>query len=164
MPQPQVRVLGSGFTTLHYDGKPIAWLEEFRDSGQSVRTGPAGTNYEAIYELGPLRRPKELVTGYILGPGTITASIRETWNKNVWEHLAGLRGAHSIIDVYERLRRNPSRVQCFSRIRSPNGQVRGKVFHGCVVEEIPDGEQVAIRSLSVLKNLTIVYTHSTPLT
>ena len=34
MPQTQVRVVGSGFTTFNYNGKPIAFCEAIEDSGQ----------------------------------------------------------------------------------------------------------------------------------
>lgn len=164
MPQPEVRVGGSGFSVLYYDAHPIAWLQEFNDQGQSVAGGPSGRNYQSIYELG-LTHPKEIVTGYVLGEGTITARIAETWNRQVWEHLAGLEGTNNILDVYERLRQRADRVTCQHVIRPPNNAPpRGKVYHGCVVTGIPDGENITIGTLSLTKDVTIMYTHTTPLT
>lgn len=158
MPQPQVRVTGSGFTVLYYDAKPIAWLSGFRDSGQAPVESP-----KAIYELG-LERPKEIVTGYTLSPGTITATITEVWSLNVWEHLAGLRNTHNILDVYEVLRERSERVTCQMVIRPPNNApVRGKIYHGCVVTAIPDAETIAISGLDVSKDISIAYTHTTRL-
>lgn len=159
MPQPNVRVVGSGFTTLQYAGTNIAWLESFSDSGQAVQ----GTPSEAIYELGNLRRATEIVTGYVLAPGRINATIRELWDRNTWEHLSGLAGTHNLIDVFDALRNRATSVTCQSIIRSPNGGVRGKVFHNCVVTAIEDSDTVAISNLSVAKDVTIQYTHSTPL-
>lgn len=165
MPQPQVRVGGSGFTLLYFDKHPIAWLQNFVDSGQQATAGPSGRNTEPIYELG-LQRPKEIVAAYVLGPGTITASIAETWNYRVWEHLQGMGGAHGILDIYARLRQNSERVTAHMLIRPPRGvgPVRGKIYHGCVISAIDDGENINIGTLSMAKNVTIQYTHSVPLT
>jgi hypothetical protein len=158
MPQPSVRVVGSGFTTLQYAGRDIAWLESFNDTGQNA-FGPT----ETIYELGPLRRAKEIVTPYVISPGTITASIRELWDRETWEHLSGLQGTTNIIDVFEALRQAPASVTCQSIIRAPDNTVRGKIYHNCVVTNIDDGDNVAIGTLSVSKSVTITYTHATPL-
>lgn len=165
MPQPQVRVGGSGFTLLYFDKHPIAWLQNFNDSGQTPQGGPSGRNAEPIYELG-LNRPKEIVTAYVVGPGTIQATIAETWNYRVWEHLRGMGGAKDILDIYDRLRRNSERVTCHMLIKPPQGvgPVRGKIYHGCVVSGIDDGENISIGTLSMAKNVTIQYTHTTPLT
>lgn len=159
MPQPQVRVVGSGFTALFYNQQPIAWLESFVDSGQR----PLGQPAQSVHQL-DVPHPVEIVTNYVLDSGTITASIRETWSKNVWEHLAGLEGTHDILDVFERLRQSPDRVTCHSVIQPPNGRPpRGKIYHGCVVTSIDDSDTVRIGELSVAKNITITYTHSTRL-
>lgn len=160
MPQPNVRVVGSGFSTLQYAGRDIAWLESFSDSGQT--TNPQ--SYERVYELGPLRRVKEIVTPYVLNEGNITATIKELWDRETWEHLSGLAGANNIVDVFEALRQAPAAVTCQSIIRAPNNSVRGKIFHNCVVTKISDGDSVSISDLSVSKTLTITYTHTTPLT
>jgi hypothetical protein len=160
MPQPSVRVVGSGFTTLQYAGRDIAWLDSFTDSGQT--TNPS--NYERIYELGPLRRVKEIVTPYVLNEGSISATIRELWDRETWEHLSGLQGTNNIVDVFEALRQAPATVTCQSIIRAPDNTVRGKIYHNCVVTNINDGDTVSIRDLSVTKQITITYTHATPLT
>lgn len=160
MPQPSVRVVGSGFTTLQYAGRDIAWLDSFSDRGQT--TNPQA--YERIYELGPLRRPKEIVTPYVLNEGSITATIRELWDRETWEHLSGLQGTNNIIDVFEALRQAPSSVTCQSIIRAPDNTVRGKIYHNCIVTSIEEGDSVAIGNLSVTKSITITYTHATPLT
>lgn len=159
MPQPNVRVVGSGFTTLQYSGRDIAWLDSFSDSGQRT-TVPT----EIIYELGPLRRAKEIVTPYILAPGTITATIRELWDRETWEHLNGLSGTRNLIDVFDALREAPASVTCQSIIRAPDNSVRGKIYHGCIVTAIEDGDSVSLGNLSVTKSVTIQYTHATPLT
>jgi hypothetical protein len=51
MPQPQVRVVGSGFSTFSYQGKPIAYLEQVEDSGQRAFSD-AGAPYQFIQPIG----------------------------------------------------------------------------------------------------------------
>ena len=160
MPQTRVRVVGSGFTTFNYRGKPIAFLDSFRDSGQTALGGSGG--WEAITPLGA-KHPVEIATSRVLNPGTITASIRELWNEPVWYQLAGLGGARTIVDVWQRLANDANRVTCQMVIKPPNGagRNRGKTYHGCVVTAIDDGEEVTIGALSVARNIQIAYTHST---
>lgn len=161
MPQTKVRVVGSGFTTFNYDGKAIAFLDSFTDSGQTAIGGQGG--WEAITPLGS-QYPVEIATSRVLGPGTINASIRELWNGPVWQQLSGLAGADNIVDVWEALAKRSTEVTCQMVIKPPSGsgaKTRTKVYHGCVVTAIDDGEQVTIGALSVARNLQIVYTHTT---
>lgn len=161
MPQTRVRVVGSGFTTLQYNGQNIAFLTRFEDTGQRpVGDGGAPGGVEAITPLGA-RHPVEIVTGRVLGPGTITARIVELWNEPVWYQLQGLAGRRTLIDVWEALAQSPATVTCRMVIRPPNGPPRGKLYHGCVVTAIPDGEVVTNGALSVPRDIEIAYTHST---
>lgn len=158
MPQTRTRVVGSGFTTFNYQGKTIAFLDRFTDSGQAPIAAP-----EAVIPL-DARHPVEIATPRVLAEGTITATIRETWNEPVWYQLAGLGGAETIIDVFERLAEQAGDVTCQMIIKPPGAAFwRGKVFHGCVVTGIQDGETVEVGALTVARNITITYTHTTPL-
>lgn len=161
MPPTQVRVVGSGHTALEYNGQPIAFLQSFVDSGQA----PVGRGAEAITPLGA-RHPVEIATGRVLGIGTLTARIYELWNEPVWYQLSGLAGNPSIIDVWEALAQSAATVTCRMVITPPAGTgrpPRGKLYHGCVVTGIPDDETVDIGTLSVSRDITISYTHSTPI-
>lgn len=159
MPPTRVRVVGSGYTTIEYAGRPIAFLDSFLDSGQ-IAFGAAGGS-EGIYTL-DANRAVEIAVGRVLAIGTITAAIRELWNQPVWYQLQGLAGRRSITEIWEALRTTASPVTCRLVIRPPGGQpVRGKIFHGCVITGIDDGEEVSIGALSVTKNITIAYTHTT---
>jgi hypothetical protein len=158
MPQTQVRVVGSGFTTFNYRGKPIAFLDSFRDSGQTALGGQGG--YEAITPLGA-KHPVEIATSRVLNAGMLTATIRELWNAPVWYQLSGLSGRKNIVDVWEALARDPQRATCQMIIKPPTGPTRGKTYHGCVVTAIDDGEEVTVGALSIARNIQIAYTHST---
>jgi hypothetical protein len=162
MPQPQVRVTGSGYTTFNYAGKPIAWLENFRDSGQT----PMGQAYEAITPIGKLR-PEEIVTQRVLSEGRLTMSIREVWNVPVWQSLPGLANTHDIGQVFDALRRAASSVTAQLLIKPPGqennpSRWRGKIYHNVVISEIDDSETITTGGLSVLRDITAVYTHTTP--
>lgn len=158
MPQTQVRVAGSGFTTFNYMGQPIAFLDGFNDSGQPPISAP-----EAITPLGD-RYPREIATARVLNLGRLTVTIRELWNEPVWFQLQGLRDRYDLVSVYEALAESPSAVTCQMIIKPPGSPVwRGKLYHGCVVSNIDDGENVTIGSLSVPRNIEISYTHTTSL-
>ena len=162
MPQTQVRVVGSGFTTLHFRSQPIAFLDRFVDSGQTAFGGPRGSGWEAIHELGK-RHATEIVTSRVIGPGTITASIRELWDQPVWKQLSGLAGANGILQVWDELAKINGDIKCQMLIKPPQGAgpKRQKIFHGCQVTGIDSGETVEIGTLSVAKNIEITYTHAT---
>ena len=153
----KTRVVGSGFTTFNYRGKPIAFLERFTDSGQRPLSQP-----QAITPLGS-RHPVEIATGRVLAEGTLTLTIRELWNAAVWQQLTGLAGSNDIVDIYERIAEDSASVTCQMIIKSPSGAVRGKTYHGCVITAIDDSETVTIDALTVPRNMTITYTHTTPI-
>lgn len=157
MPQTQTRVVGSGFTTFNYRGQPIAFLERITDTGQDPIAQP-----QAVHPLGS-RHPVEIATPRALGAGTLTLTVRELWNAPVWQQFSGLAGTDDIIAVYERMAAEPSALTCQMIIRPPNGPVRGKTYHGCVVTSIDTSETIEIATLTVPRNMSIWYTHTTPI-
>ncbi len=167
MPQTRVRVAGSGFTTLAYNGTPIMWLDGFNDRGQAPIVRP-----EPITPLGD-RWPREIATTRTLDMGVITATIRELWNMPVWwmlgtgdENTPGMfANSTNLIDVYERIAAS-GEVTCTMAIRDPADRsriLRGKVYHGCIVTGIDDGENIQVASLSVPRNIEISYRYTTRL-
>ena len=155
MPQSRTRVVGSGYTTLEYRGRRIAFLDSFVDTGQTPFV-PA-----APVMVLDRTRPVEIVTGRVLNGGTITANIRELWGQPVWYQLRGLANQRNLTDVWEALRQDASSVTCRMIIRPPNDPPRGKIFHKCVITSIPDDENVTLGALTVSRAIQIQYTHST---
>lgn len=153
----RVRNVGSNYTTFQYSGRTIAFLEAFNDSGQDPVVGP-----QFIHPLG-FTHPVDIVTPRALNGGTLTLTIRELWNEEVWEQLQGLTGAKTIVDIFNRLARTPNYVTCAKIINPPSGRRYGKVYHKCVITGITDGENVTLASLSVPKTITVAYTHTTVL-
>lgn len=162
MPNTQVRVVGSGFSTFSYKGLPIAFLEGVEDSGQRAFSD-AGQGYQFIHPLG-FSHPIEIATSRVLAGGTLNLTIRELWNQNVWEHLSGLAGSRNIVDVFARLAADPSYVTCQTIIQPPGGaRPRGKIYNNCVVVDIADNDTVTVGALAVTKGIVVAYTHSSPL-
>jgi hypothetical protein len=153
----QTRVLGQNYTTFQYAGLSIAYLEVIGDGGQA----PVGRT-EFIHPLG-YDHPIDIVAPRVIDGGTLTLGIREIWHYEVWEHLSGLAGTHNIIEVFQRLRNTPNYVTCAKIITPPDGKRYGKVYHRCLITNVPDGEEITIDKMSEQKPLTIAYTHTTPL-
>lgn len=152
----QVRNVGS-YTTFQYSGKSIAFLEAIRDGGQAPVAAP-----EFVHPIGA-KHPVDIVTPRALNGGTLQLTIKELWNGEVWEQLQGLTGAKTIVDIFERLSQTPNYVTCTKIITPPGGRRYGKVYHRCVITGIGDAEDVTIRTLSVNKQITVSYTHTTAL-
>lgn len=153
----RARNFGSNYTTFRYAGKSIAYLEIVNDSGQA----PVAP-YQAIHPLG-YRNPQEIVTARAIGEGTLTLSIRELWHQEIWQQMAGLAGSVDIIDVFQALANQVNYVTCTKIITPPDGKKYGKTYHRCTIVNIGDGESFDITSLSLAKQMTIAYTHTTPL-
>lgn len=162
MPNTQVRVVGSGYSTFSYQGQPIAFLEQVEDSGQRAFSD-AGAPYQFIQPIGA-RHPVEIATSRVLQGGTLQLTIRELWNAPVWNQLQGLAGTQNIVDVFEALAANPAYVTCQTVIKPPGGgRPRGKNFHNCVVVDISDNDTITVGGLAVTKGIVVAYTHSTKL-
>lgn len=158
----QVRVVGSNYTTFQYAGKSIAYLEVVEDSGQEAIGGGGGGGYEFIHPLGYVT-PTDIVTSRVLNGGLVTLTIREVWHQEVWEQLSGLAGTHDIVAVFKKLARTPQYVTMTKIITPPDGKRYGKTYHRCVIVGIQDGESINLGALSVPKQITVAYTHTTPL-
>lgn len=153
----RARNLGSNFSTFRYAGKAIAYLEIVNDSGQQLVAPP-----QFVQPLGS-PHPIEIVSARAIGGGTLTLSIRELWHQEVWQQLAGLAGSTDILQVVNALANQPNYVTCTKIITPPDGRKYGKTYHRCTITDIPDGETITIDTLSVTKNITVAYTHTTPL-
>lgn len=166
MPQTQVRVVGSGYTTFFYQGQAIAFCEGVEDSGQRAFSD-LGQPYQFIHPIGA-EHPVEIATSRVLQGGTLMLTIRELWNGYVWEQLSGLAGSKNIVDIFKVLAANPNYVTCQTIIKPPGtesspSQWRGKTYQNCVIVDINDGDTITVGALAVTKGITLAYTHTTPL-
>lgn len=166
MPQTKVRVVGSGYTTFHYKGAPIAFCESIEDSGQRAFSD-TGQPYQFIHPLG-YTHPMEIATSRVLAGGTLMLTIRELWNQAVWQQLSGLENTYNLVEIFAKLAEEPEYVTCQHIIKPPgtkgqdnSNQWRRKYYINCVVVDIMDGDTVTVGALSVTKGITVAYTHTT---
>lgn len=162
----KARVVGSGYTVLSYNKKPIAFCEGWEDSGQRPFSD-VGQPYQFIQPIG-YERPVEVATSRVISGGTIMITIRELWSQPVWWQLAGLAGTWNMVDIFKALQRDPHYVTASMVIKPPGtenqpGKWRGKVYQNVTVVDINDGETVTVGALAVTKGITVAYTHYTPL-
>jgi hypothetical protein len=151
-----VRVVGSNYTVFRWMGKPIAYLEGVQDGG----TAPVA-QVEEIHSLGD-DHPSEFAVPRAMGSGRLTFTIRELWDKPVWQHLAGLASAQNILDVWRLLSENPTANVCQTIIRPPTGNfVRVKTYHNVVISAIDDSESIQMATMSIARSVAAVYTHAT---
>ena len=151
------RNFGSSYTTFRYNGANIAYLQGVRDSGQSFVA-----QAQAVQPLGNTY-PAEIVAPRALGAGTIALSITELWHHEIWEQLAGLAGTTDLVQIVNRLASQGQAVSCTKIITPPTGAKYGKTYHGCVITDIQDGESFDITTITMPKQITLMYTHKTPL-
>lgn len=162
MPQSRSRVVGSAFSTLSYAGQVIAFLQAYIDSGQQAVAEP-----EAIQPLGE-RNAVEWATARAIRPGTMAVTITELWNEEVWWQFFRNNPLNTqpgdIVAVWEAMAAAPQATTMQTLVKPAGSSTwRGKQFHNCLITRIPDGDTVNIGAMTVDKNVTIGYTHTTPL-
>lgn len=166
MAATKARVVGSGYTVLSYNKKPIAYCEGWEDSGQRAFSD-IGQPYQFIQPIG-WTRPAEIATSRVISGGTVMITIRELWNQPVWWQLAGLTGTWNMVDIFKALAADPNYVTASMVIKPPGTEStpskwRGKAYQNVTVVDINDGETVTVGALAVTKGITFAYTHYVPL-
>jgi hypothetical protein len=162
MPNQKVRTVGSNYTTFRYQGKPLAFLQSYSDSGVQAM-GDGGQAWTFVTPLGNLH-PIEIANSSVLNGGTLQLSVLDLWEGEVWEQLQGLAGAQNITDVWALLAQDPSYATCQTIITPPGGgKIRGKTYHNCKVVGIQDDDNITLGALVVAKGIVVAYTHSTKL-
>jgi hypothetical protein len=158
--QSAIRVVGSNYTAFSWGGYTIAYLEQVEDRGQRA-FGGAGGGFEVIHPLGYLT-PTDIVTSRVMDAGTMVLTIRQTWNHEVWQQMAGLSNAKNIVEIFQTLAARNNYVSCHKVIFPPGGgPAYGKIYHRCVIVDVDDSDVVTIGALSVAKTVTIMYAYTT---
>jgi len=155
MAAPKSRIGGSGYTTLLFQGQRLSLCQVIQD------TPP--TPVAQAQAVQPIDEPVpiEIVTAAAVGVGTLRVTFYEQWNTPVWSTLPGLENTHNLLEV---LRRQLSlgNITMQKVIRSPDGIMRARVYHNCVITDVDEGENINIGTMTLPKTLTIQYTHTTP--
>lgn len=153
--ESKTRVGGSGFTTMTWKGTRLAYLQTIMDIPPRPVGDPVAV--QPIDEPVPL----EIVTSMAVGSGQLRCTFFELWNAPVWATLPGLEGTNNLLDVLKR-QMSLGEITMRKVIKSPSGIMRAKVYHGVVVTDIDEGEQINIASMVLPKNMSMMYTYSTP--
>jgi hypothetical protein len=176
----RIRVGGSGFTVFTWDDKPILFAQQIN------HTSP--TPVAATREIHPMDEPYpvELVTPQAAGMGTLTLQLYELYGGQVWERLAAYLGGDpagtstlakdsvlgkgdgpvDIVGIFNAVANTSKPIRIVKYIKPP--QIRGKTmkpyteeYHNCVISQVEDGEQIAVGTLEVVKNMIVNYTFMT---
>jgi len=146
----EARIVGSGYTYFTYDGNPIAFCESVADSGEDL-FNPAADRVHPIHS----KHPIEICSCEATNGGTITLTIREVWDHEVWDELPWTPdGIVTLRDLV-----NHDEVQLQKIIEKPDGSVRGIVYHGCRLTGAQTGETINVGVITIPKTVTITYTH-----
>lgn len=149
------RIGGSGFTTMMWNGKRLAYLQVMQD------TPPAPVASAQAVQPIDESVPLEIVTAMAVGCGTLRCTFYELWNEWVWNQLPGLQGTANLLQVLQ-AQINMGTVTMQKVIKSPTGFMRSKVYHNVVITDIDEGENINIGTMTLPKTLTMQYCYSTP--
>ena len=188
MPNPfnnRARVAGSGFTIFTFAGQPIAFAQQVGE----VSPTPVGPGPVAIHPLDE-PYPVQVITPAASGMGSITLNLYELYNEKVWDRLASdvngsvsnpfggvgsndlntsggvFDGAVDLVDVFIRQAEYSNNLNIVKYIRPPmiggrKGTPYAEQYHGCVITNIMDGEQIEVGSMEIIKQVTVAYRFKT---
>lgn len=150
----KTRVGGSGFTTMTFRGTRLAYLQTLQD------TPPQPVAGAQVVQAIDDETPQEIVTAMAVGAGTLRLTFYELWNEPVWSRLPGLEGTNNLLEVLK-AQINLGEVSCRKLIKPPSGITRARVYHGCVLTDIDEGEQITIGTMTLPKTITMQYIKTT---
>lgn len=153
MPATRTRIVGSGFSTFVFMGEPIAFLDEFHDSGQ-----PPIRAYEAVTPLGD-QFPREFAFPRVKSEGQLQFIIRELWNYPAWWSIAGFAQTYNIIDIYNYQASQTNPMTCTTTVLMPNGNTRGWTYSNVNLTAIDDREVVQIGALTMPRTISAIYSN-----
>ncbi|ABE67871.1 hypothetical protein SEA_TYKE_128 [Mycobacterium phage Tyke] len=152
--ESKTRIGGSGFTTMTFRGTRLAYLQTLQD------TPPQPVAGAQVVQSIDDETPSEIVTAMAVGAGTLRLTFYELWNEPVWSRLPGLEGTNNLLEVLKR-QVALGEVTCRKLIKSPSGITRARVYHGCVLTDIDEGEQINIGTMTLPKTITMQYVKTT---
>lgn len=153
MANSKVRIFGSGFTVMTWQGTRLAYLRTIGD--RSPQPVGRAEDIQPIDEPVPL----EVVTAQAVGSGLLTLQFFELWNTRVWQQLPGFEGTNNLLDVLRR-QLETGEITCRKVIKNPTGPYSTRVYHGCVITDINEGEDINIGTMTLPKTIQIAYTHT----
>jgi hypothetical protein len=160
--QTKSRVVGSGYTTLTFNGQPLAWLDQFVDQGQPALGGQNG--WEAIQPIGQAV-PVEIATSRYMDVGQLSFQIKELWTGPAWTQLQQIATlpdgspTTSIVDVFAAQAASSTPFSCQMLIKPPGSTTWGGfIYNNVIIVGIGTGENVAPTTLTFDRTINAVYT------
>lgn len=153
----RVRVPGSGFTVFRWEKRLIGFANEV-----NIQSPQPVAQAVAIQPLNA-QRPLEIVTPGAHGPGTITLTLTELYNRSVWQRLAHLARSQDIVDIMRQVASLNQGIELMKVVRPHhvrNAPSYHETFYNCVITAVADDETINIGTMTVDKPVTIMYTHS----
>lgn len=170
----QFRVGGSGFTAFQWKGHVIGFAQSVEHTSPQPVAPPSPVQ--------PLDQqyPMQILVPAAIGAGTLRVQLFEMYNRKVWDQImkitdtldpsnAGVRAVYNdLSEIFLRLSALATPVTCTKIVYPPSTGVRGgpgvrhyaDIYHNCMVTDIRDDEIIEIGTMEVIKNMTIMYTHS----
>ncbi len=169
------RVGGSGFTAFHWMNHVIGFAQTISHTSPQPVAQPV-----AIQPLDQAR-PIQIIVPAAIGAGTLQVQLFELYNRKIWDQImritddksVGLGTAGSLTqyndlaEIFLRLAAVEKPISCTKIVYPPNTGVfpgaqkiraYADTYHGCVITDVRDDEQIDIGTMEVIKNLTIQYT------
>lgn len=156
MAESKTRIGGSGFTSFSFKGQRLAYLQTLNDQP------PRPVGQTAVVQPIDESVPLEIVTAQAVGAGTLQLRFYEVWNTPVWAQLPGFESTNNLLEVLKQ-QIQQGEISCRKVVRSPSGVTRARVYHGCVITDVDEGESISIETMTLPKTITMMYTHTTAL-
>lgn len=162
------RVGGSGFTAFYWNGKVIAFARDV-----AVRSPQPVTNPSVIQPM-DARYPLQIITPGAISEGYLDVGLMELYNTKVWDRLLDFaqngkgQKANDLADVFYAVAARDKPINAMKMIIPPQNlqgdaelKPYGETYHNCVITAIDDGETIDVRTMEIVKNVTLAYTHIT---
>lgn len=158
------RVGGSGFTAFYWNGKPVAFAQNV-----SV-TPPQPVINPSVIQPMDARYPLQIITPGAVSEGYLSMGLLELYRTKVWDRLleaAGADPANDLADVFYALAALDQPINALKVVIPPesvqgeNITPYGEMYHNCVITNIEDNETIDVRTMELVKNVTMAYTHVT---
>lgn len=150
------RVGGSAFTVFEWNQRRIAQARQVSHQSPAP-VGPGATPIQPL----DARHPEEIITPVATGMGTVVVRVYEVYGQKVWDQFVS--NAHDLVDVFIAVSDSTNPIQIKKYVKPAKGSgipPYSEIYHGCVIANIVDGEEIEVGTMEILKDITINYTHS----
>lgn len=105
-------------------------------------------------------RPVEIVTAGAQGNGTITITLTQLYNQQIWQRLAGLNDSMDLVDILRTMSGwGDVNIVKYVNPPVPNHKPYTQTYIGCKLATIGDDQPIDITTAVVEKDLTFWYKH-----